>query len=125
MTTHRLYTVDETARRLGLSGSGVRSRIQAGTLPATRERGRFLVDADAVEVAAADAERSATWWRKTTNGSRSKAARQLSRSTVHLVAVATAWREDPTNIELIEALQAAVDARNALTVRTRPGRLHP
>ena len=125
MTAKPLYTVAQVARLLGLSPSGVRSRIRTGTLPAAREGTHIIIDADAVDNAAADAGRSATWWRKATEASPDKASRRRGLATRALVGAATAWRDNPTNPALIEALQAAVDARNSLTVRTRANQPRP
>ena len=125
VTTKASYTVAQAARLLGLSASGVRSRIQTGTLAATREGTRLIIDAHAVDNAAADAGRSATWWRKATQASPDKASRRRGLATRALVGAATAWRENPTDPELIQALQAAVDVRNSVTVRTRANQPQP
>ena len=53
--------------------------------------------------------------------SHTKAATTRSAATTRLVAAANRWRDDPTNPQVIADLEAAIDERANLTVKTTPG----
>ncbi len=110
-------TTAAAGKRLGVSPGVITNWIRVGRQRGDRQEDRWRVDPTSVDD---ELERRAraSWWRKVDLPER-KAHDLQAAATRRLMTAASAWRRDPSNAQLTEALITAVDDREALIMRSK------
>ncbi len=110
-------TTAAAGKRLGVSPGVVTRWIAVGRLHGRRYGGRWRVDPASVEQELHRLSR-ASWWRRV-DLPEAKAQKLQAAATRRLVLAASAWRQNPADPHLTQALIAAIDERDALYMRAK------
>jgi hypothetical protein len=115
MSDDNWLTTAAAGKRLGVAPKVVVQWVQAGRLNGRRDNDRWRVEPASVEDERQRLSR-ASWWRRV--DMRPGRAESLQQSaTKRLMKAASAWRRNPDDPQLTDALIAAIDERESLSIR--------